>query len=107
MAIEKSTGQTRQVAYLILVLFALVVADGLISQFLIGSGLGYEGNPFLINWVAGNDFLAIKVSGAFLSAIILWSINKKWPRLALLTSAGFVIFYTAILLWNILVFIIG
>ncbi len=37
----------RQMRLLIGTLFALVVSDGLISQFLVTNGLAREGNPFL------------------------------------------------------------
>jgi hypothetical protein len=104
MAKETSTIQTRLVTYLILVLFSLVIADGLMSQFLISYGLGYESNPFLANMILTTDFLVIKVGGAFLSAILLWFVNKRRPQLALFTSVILVAIYTAILFWNIFVY---
>jgi hypothetical protein len=107
MTKESATTQTRKVPYLILVLFALVVADGLISQHLISNGLGYEGNPILANWMLTTDLLTIKVAGAFISAFLLLGINKRRPRLALYASVTFIIIYTLILFWNILVLTIG
>jgi hypothetical protein len=104
MAKETPIIQTRLVTYLILVLFSLVIADGLMSQFLISYGLGYESNPFLANIILTTDFLVIKVGGAFLSAILLWFVNKRHPQLALFTSVILVAIYTAILFWNIFVY---
>ena len=105
MAKESTTFQTHKVPYLILVLFALVIADGLISQHLISSGLGYEGNPILANWMLTTDLLTIKVGGASLSALLLLGMNKRRPQLALFATVVFMVLYTLILFWNIFVFI--
>jgi hypothetical protein len=107
MAKESATIQTHLVTYLILLLFALVIADGLMSQHLISNGLGYEGNPILANWMLTTDLLTIKAGGAFLSAILLLGINNRRPQLALFASVIFVVFYTLILFWNIFVFMIS
>ncbi len=107
MAKQTSTIPTHLITYILLVLFSLVIADGLISQHLISSGLGYEANPFLANRMLTTDFLAIKAGGAFLSAILLWFVSKRRPQLALSVSVFFMVFYTLILFWNIFVFTIG
>jgi hypothetical protein len=107
MAKESTTYQTHKVPYLILVLFALVIADGLISQYLISNGLGYEGNPILANWMLTTDLLTIKVGGASLSALLLLGMNKRRPQLALFATVVFVVLYTLIIFWNIFMFIIG
>jgi len=98
---------TRQIKYLLCTLVALVAADGLISQFLVRSGLGREGNPFLRNWVGEGNFLAIKVVGALVCSLILWDIYKRWPKLVLISSSAFVAVYTGIVLWNLFVYVIG
>jgi hypothetical protein len=97
----------RQFVCLLVVLVALVVSDGLISQFLIRGGLGSEGNPFLMNWVNEPGFIAIKAAGALLCALILWDIYKHWSKLATVISAVFVAVYSAILFWNISVFVVS
>ena len=97
----------RQFIYLLIILVALVISDGLISQFLIRSGMGSEGNPFLMNWITNPNFMAIKIVGAFLCALILWDIYKHWAKLALFATSGLVVLYAGILIWNIIVFIIG
>ena len=97
----------RQFICLLVVLVALVVSDGLISQFLIRGGLGSEGNPFLLNWVNEPNFLSIKIAGALLCALILWDIYKHWSKLAIIASSVFVMLYTGILFWNITVFFIS
>jgi len=95
----------RRIEYLLGTLLSLVVADGLISQFLIKSGLGQEGNPLLKVLVTENNFLVIKMCAAILCVIILWNIARRLPRLIFIFSACFVGIYTAILFWNIAVFL--
>jgi len=95
----------RRVEHLLGTLLSLVVADGLISQFLIKSGLGQEGNPFLRVLVTENDFLIIKMCSAILCVLILWNIARRLPRLIFIFSTCFVGLYTAILFWNIAVFL--
>ena len=53
-------------------LFSLIVADGLITEFVVTNGHALEVNPFLQAWVGQQLFLAIKVSGAFLATLLLW-----------------------------------
>ena len=82
-------------------MFALVVADGLITNFLMTHGLGREWNPFLQTLVGGEPFLLLKVGGAFLSALILWDIYKKRPQMAAISSLCVVVVYTGIVYWNL------
>jgi hypothetical protein len=94
------------ITHLLVVLVALFAADSLVSSSLIGSGLGYEGNPFL-RGVSGIDSLLIKAAGALLAALILWDVHKIRPRQALAAAVGSVLFYTAIVFWNLSVFLTG
>ena len=95
----------RGIEYLLGTLLSLVVADGLISQFLIKGGLGQEGNLLLRVLVAENNFLILKMCAAIICVIILWNVAKRLPRLIFIFSACFVGVYTAILFWNIAVFL--
>ena len=95
----------RRTEYLLGTLLSLVVADGIVSQFLIKGGVGREGNPLLRVLVAENDFLIIKMCAAIICVIILWNIARRLPRLIFVLSACFVGIYTAILFWNIVVFL--
>ena len=72
----------RQMRYMLYTLFALVVADGILSDFLIMQKLGREWNPFLKNLVGSQQFLLIKACGALLVIVIMWEIYKKQPRIA-------------------------
>ena len=105
--IVSSFSPLRQIKYLLGVLFTLVVADGILSNFLITEGLGREWNPFLQTLVGEESFLLIKVAGALLSVLILWDIYKKWPQAAIKSSICIVVLYTGIVYWNILTFLIG
>jgi len=91
--------------YLLGLLIGFEIADGVVSHFLIRSGLGREGNPFLLHLVGETNFLVIKVVGVFLCALILWDIYKRFPKLALISTSCFVVFYVVIVLWNLSLFL--
>ena len=86
-------------------LFGLVVADGLITEFLVTDGYGLEVNPFLRAWVGQELFLAIKVSGAFLVTLLLWIQYNVRPRAVYIITVVFLAFYTTIVFWNLFVFL--
>jgi hypothetical protein len=77
-----------------------VVADGLLTQFLIDGGLAREGNPFLQPLVGDVGFIILKVAGALLCAFILWDIYRRFPRVAVIATWCFVAGYGVIVLWN-------
>jgi hypothetical protein len=99
--------RTRIFPSLLGVLFALVVADGIISQYLVVNSLGIEGNPFLMAWVHEDLFLYVKIVGALLCVFVLWDIHKRWSKLAVSASVFFVMVYTCIVFWNLGVFFIA
>ena len=82
-------------------LFAAVVADGVITNFLVHNGFAYEGNPFLEYWVVENKFLSLKILGGLLAALYLWSIYRHHPKLSICFSSTFLIGYTFIVFWNL------
>jgi hypothetical protein len=92
------------IKYLIGTLAFLVVADGLVSHFLISYGFAQEGNPLLVVLVGKWNFLVIKVVGAFVCSLILWDIYKNWPKLALISTSCFVSVYAVIVFWNVGIF---
>ncbi len=93
--------------YPLAALIALVVSDGLITQFLVRQEIGRERNPLLQGVVGEASFLVIKVLGALLCALILWDIYRRWPKLALISSWCFVVVYAGIVLWNLSVFFVS
>jgi hypothetical protein len=85
-------------------LFALIVADGLLTQFLVKGGYGSETNPFLRAWVGQDMFLAFKVCGAFLVILYLWFKHARHPKFVFIFTLVALAFYTAIIFWNLFVF---
>ena len=104
--LERKGVEPRAMIYLLGALVALVVSDGLISQFLVRHGLGQEANPFLETLVGGWNFLVIKVLGVFVCAVILWDIYNRRSKLAVITTLCFIVLYSGIVLWNLFVFFV-
>jgi len=97
--------ESRTVRYVLCVLFGIIVADGLISQFLVTGGYGLEGNPLLMSWVGRESFLAIKTAAAFLVTLFLWIKYNANPRLVYMVAVVALGFYTIIVYWNLFVFL--
>ena len=98
--------KNRTMRLMLYMLFGLVVADGLITEFLVTNGHAVELNPFLRSWVGQDLFLMIKVSGAFLATSLLWIRHNAKPKPTYTIAAVFLIFYIIIVFWNLLVFLI-
>ena len=98
--------ESRTVRYTLYTLFCVVVADGLLTQFLVGGGYGQEVNPFMRAWISQGGFLAMKVSGAFLATLLLWIKYNARPRLVYAVTVAFLVFYTIIVFWNLFVFFV-
>ena len=93
--------------YLLGLLIVFVISDGLLTQLLIKGGLAREGNPFLVPIVGEAGFIVLKVVGVLLCALILWDIYKRLPKVALISTSCFVIFYGVIVLWNLSLFVVA
>jgi hypothetical protein len=96
-----------KIKYLLGILVAFVILDGLLTHFLVGDGLAREGNPLLQSLVGDYGFIALKAAGALLCAIILWDIYRHFPRVAIIATWCCVAFYGGILLWNSSLFFIA
>jgi hypothetical protein len=96
--------ESRTVRCVLCALFLTVVADGLLSQFLVTGGYGWEGNPLLMSWVGGDGFLALKVAGAFLATLLLWIKYNAKPKLVYTVAVVALCSYTIIVHWNVFVF---
>jgi len=94
--------ESRTVRLMLCVLFGIIVADGVISQFLVTGGYGSEGNPFLVSLVGGESFLAIKIAAALLVTLFLWVKYNTSPRLVNTVAVVALGFYTALVYWNLL-----
>ncbi len=97
--------ESRTVRFMLYTLFSLIVADGLITKYLVVNGHALELNPFLRTWAAQELFVAIKVSGAFLATLFLWLKYNSKPKLIYTVTVLSLIFYTAIIFWNLFVFL--
>ena len=86
--------------YLLGLLVLLNILDGIVTHFVIESGAGREGNPFLLHIVDEPVFIIIKIIGVIICALILWDVYRRHPRLALVFASCFVAVYTTIVLWN-------
>ena len=64
-----------QIRILLGSLVAAIVADGVITKFLVLNGFAVEGNPFLYFWVGEDVFLIIKLLGGLLAALFGWNDN--------------------------------
>jgi hypothetical protein len=99
--------ESPNVRYTLCVLFGLIVADGLISRFLVTGGYGAEGNPLLLSLVGGKSFLAIKTAGGFLATSLLWIKYNARPRLVYTIAVAALALYTIIIYWNLLAFLLA
>lgn len=99
--------KNRTVIYTLCTLFGIIVADGLISQFLVTAGYGSEGNPLLASMVGGGSFLGIKISGAFLVTMFLWTKYNAKPRFVNNVAVTALVFYTVIVYWNLFGFVLA
>ena len=86
--------------YLLSFLIVFVIADGLLTHFLIDGGIAREGNPFLQPLVGDIGFIILKAAGALICAFILWDIYRRFPKVAVIATWCFVVFYGVIVLWN-------
>jgi hypothetical protein len=99
--------ESRTVRYTLYVLFGIIVADGLLTQFLVTGGYGLEANPLLAPLVGGDSFLAIKISAAFLAALLLWIKYNTRPRLVYTITVIALGLYTTIVYWNLFAFVLA
>jgi hypothetical protein len=102
-----SQATRREMKYLLGLLVAFVVLDGLITEFLIDGGLAREGNPFLEPLVGDIGFMILKVAGSLLCAFILWDIYKRFPRVAVIATWVAVAGYGAVIIWNTSLFLLS
>ncbi len=91
--------------YLLILLGGLEISDGIITHFLVGNGLAQEGNPLMEPIVKEGNFLLLKVIGVLLCGLILWSVYKRFCKVTLIVTSSIVMFYGAVIAWNLGVFL--
>ncbi|APV43375.1 hypothetical protein Dform_00009 [Dehalogenimonas formicexedens] len=84
-------------------LVLLNIADAVVSQFIVTSGAGTEGNALLIYWVTRREFVLIKAGASIVAAVLLWDLSRRAPKPMLVVTAIIVAIYILIVAWNILV----
>ena len=106
MKIFSPIGRTKM-KYLLGVMVAFVVLDGLLTELLLDGGLAQESNPFLQPWVGDIGFMILKVVGALLCAFILWDVYQRFPRVAVIATWIAVAGYGIIVVWNSSLFLLS
>ena len=91
----------RMMLVILSVIFGLVVADGVITNYLIRHGLAWEWNPFLKDYVGTSALLLIKALASLLCVTVLWFLYKRSPKLTGVCSIAICGFYTMVVYWNI------
>ena len=97
----------RRMAYPLAALVFLVIADGVVTNVVLGNGVGREANPFLVSLVGDGSFLALKTVGALFCALLLWDIYRRRPRMAIVSTSCLATAYAAIVCWNVTLLLIG
>ncbi len=97
----------RKVLVLLGLLLALFLADGVITRFLIDSGMAIEGNPFLKAIVTTDSFFWLKLAGGVIACLLLWDLYQRAGKPIIVVTSVFVILFNLIIYWNVTVAIIG
>jgi hypothetical protein len=99
-------GSRKKMFYLLMVLIAFVILDGVLTEFLVGAGRAREANAFLEPLIGGVGFMLLKIFGALFCALILWDVYKRHQKLAEGATWIAVVGYGCIVLWNSSLFLI-
>ena len=87
--------------YVLLLLVSLILSDGVFTEFVINSGMGWESNPFMSGLLSTGHFMLVKITGSLLVALLLVNIYRHQPKMAAVASWLFVLFYTGVVYWNL------
>ncbi len=90
--------------YLLILLSGFEISAGIITHFLVRNGLVREGNPLMEAIIREGNFLLLKVIGLLLCVLILWGVYKRFPRVTLIATSSVVMFYGAVMAWNLTMF---
>ena len=101
---NKAATQNRNLKLLWGALFALILADGLITEFAVTNDVGYEANPILADMLGSHKFFFFKLLGAILVILFLRNISKKHYKVGLISSYFAVILYMVVVFWNLLAY---
>ncbi|RJO62005.1 MAG: hypothetical protein C4542_05025 [Dehalococcoidia bacterium] len=102
-----SPADSRNQRILLGALFALSVADGLVTRFIITEGLGSEGNIWLAGLASSDALILVKIVGTLLAISLLWILHYRKPRMVLIVTVAVVCWYTLVVFWNVFVVVLG
>ena len=86
-AVKSYFAGIRRMAYPLAALVSLVIADGVVTNVVLGNGVGREANPFLVSLAGDGSFLVLKAVGALFCAFLLWDIYRRRPRMAIISTS--------------------
>ena len=89
--------------FMLLMMAQFQLWDGIITDVFVRGGLAREANALMAGFVYGGDFLLLKIVSTVILALALWAIYKRFPRLAIFTTASVAVFYLGVITWNFLV----
>jgi len=92
---------------LLVLLSGFEISDGIMTHLLVRNGLVREANPLVESLVREGDFLLLKVIGALLCALLLWCLYKRFRKVSLIVTSSAVVFYGAVITWNLGIFLTG
>ena len=85
-----------------LLLFIFIVADGLLTNYLVNNNLAREANYLLSDFAGTSSLIVMKIVGGLVVILLLWHISTKKYTLAKVASSLFVVSYGLIVSWNVL-----
>lgn len=77
------------------------LTDALATQALVSRSIVQEANSLMASLISSGDFMLFKVLGVGVCALLLLGFYRVLPRMAKTLNIFVVVFYTAILLWNL------
>jgi hypothetical protein len=93
-------GGANAMKLLLVSLFCVMSIDGIFTYWAVTSGLASEWNDKIAPIAGDWQFVFLKVLGAIVSALVLWTVYKHLPKIAFIGATCIVAFYVAVLAWN-------
>ena len=82
-------------------LVLLVVADGFLTNILVGHGIAREWNPVLEQLAGKGILVAVKILGGIVCALVIWDIRRHSPKLGTIVAYATTAMYALIDIWNV------
>ena len=82
-------------------LCAFEVLDAVITRWAVSGGLAREANPLLASAATTWGYVVLKTAGAAVCAVLLWLLNRRFPRIASFSATSVAAFYGFVIIWNI------